>query len=193
MKEEIYVSVDTEADGPIPGVYSMLSMGMAAYKADKTLVATFEANLETLPGAIQDPDTMSWWRGQPAAWNAHRQNIQTPEAAMRTAAEWVRSLPGKPVFVGYPAGFDFTLTHWYFVKFTGSDPFGFSALDMKTFAMVLLGSDWAKTTKRNFPRSWFEPGLPHTHKALDDAIEQGALFCNMLAAARALQGQQKAS
>jgi hypothetical protein len=23
--------------------------------------------------------------------------------------------------------------------------------------------------------------LPHTHVALDDAIEQGALFCNMLA------------
>jgi hypothetical protein len=27
---------------------------------------------------------------------------------------------------------------------------------------------------------WFDP-LPHTHRALDDAIEQGALFCNMLA------------
>ena len=30
------------------------------------------------------------------------------------------------------------------------------------------------------PRRWFDP-LPHTHEALDDAIEQGALFCNMLA------------
>jgi hypothetical protein len=27
--------------------------------------------------------------------------------------------------------------------------------------------------------------LPHTHVALDDAIEQGALFCNMLAELRA--------
>ena len=31
------------------------------------------------------------------------------------------------------------------------------------------------------PKKWFDP-LPHTHKALDDAIEQGALFCNILAA-----------
>lgn len=29
------------------------------------------------------------------------------------------------------------------------------------------------------PQRWFDP-LPHTHVALDDAIEQGALFCNML-------------
>ncbi len=35
------------------------------------------------------------------------------------------------------------------------------------------------------PRRWFEK-LPHTHVALDDAIEQGALFCNMLAENTAL-------
>jgi hypothetical protein len=29
------------------------------------------------------------------------------------------------------------------------------------------------------PKSWFDD-IPHTHTALDDAIEQGALFCNML-------------
>jgi hypothetical protein len=31
------------------------------------------------------------------------------------------------------------------------------------------------------PPQWFDD-LPHTHVALDDAIEQGALFCNMLKA-----------
>jgi len=30
------------------------------------------------------------------------------------------------------------------------------------------------------PKEWFDK-LPHTHKALDDAIGQGALFCNILA------------
>lgn len=29
------------------------------------------------------------------------------------------------------------------------------------------------------PTDWFDPS-PHTHIALDDAIEQGLLFCNML-------------
>jgi hypothetical protein len=31
---EIYVSTDVETDGPIPGVYSMLSFASAAYRAD---------------------------------------------------------------------------------------------------------------------------------------------------------------
>ena len=64
---EIYVSTDVETDGPIPGVNSMLSFGSAAYLADKTLVSTFTANLETLPGAEADPQTMEWWRSQPEA------------------------------------------------------------------------------------------------------------------------------
>ena len=29
------------------------------------------------------------------------------------------------------------------------------------------------------PKRWFDEA-PHTHNALDDAVEQGRLFCNML-------------
>jgi len=29
------------------------------------------------------------------------------------------------------------------------------------------------------PKRWFD-SLPYTHNALKDAVEQGALFCNML-------------
>jgi hypothetical protein len=36
------------------------------------------------------------------------------------------------------------------------------------------------------PKHWFDDH-PHTHVALDDAIEQGALFCNMLKDLRELQ------
>jgi len=55
---EIYVSTDIEADGPVPGLNSMLSFASAAYLPDKQLVATFSANLELLPGATSDPQTM---------------------------------------------------------------------------------------------------------------------------------------
>src|ERR1700720_1571840 len=65
---EIYVSTDVESDGPIPGPHSMLSFASAAYRADKTLLGTFEANLTLLPGAQGDPKTIEWWRGQPDAW-----------------------------------------------------------------------------------------------------------------------------
>jgi hypothetical protein len=178
---EIYVSTDVETDGPIPGVYSMLSIGSAAYLPDNNKPqSTFTANLETLPGAAQHPDTMKWWQSQPAAWEACRQDLESPEEAMRRYLAWVRALPGEPVFVAYPAAFDYMFVCWYLNRFAGENPFGWHALDIKTFAMALTGRDFLSTVKRNMPRNWFD-NLPYTHKALDDAVSQGALFCNMLA------------
>jgi len=157
----------------------MLSFGSAAYLSDKTLIGTFSANLETLPGASADPRTSAWWDTQPEAWKACRENLKPPEHAMREYLSWLKALPGKPVFVSYPVAFDFMFVYWYLIRFAGESPFSHSALDIKTYAMALLGKKYRDSTKRNMPRHWFD-NLPHTHKALDDAIEQGALFCNML-------------
>ena len=176
---EIYISTDVETDGPIPGPHSMLSIGSAAYTADKRLLSTFSANLETLEGASAHPETAAWWATQPAAWAACRSELEAPEAAMKRYVDWIEALEGKPVFVAYPAGFDFLFAYWYLMRFVGRSPFSHSALDMKTFAMALLRRDYRASTKQNMPRHWFDD-LPHSHVALDDAIEQGALFCNML-------------
>ena len=181
---EIYISTDVETDGPIPGPHSMLSLGAAAYTADKRLVSTFSANLETLPDASAHPETAAWWATQPQAWAACRSDLEAPGVALERYVDWIESLAGKPVFVAYSAGFDFLFVYWYLMRFLGRSPFGFSALDMKTFAMAVLRQDYRASTKQNMPRDWFDP-LPHSHVALDDAIEQGALFCNMLAANRA--------
>src|SRR4051812_15434776 len=177
---EIYVSTDIETDGPIPGPHSMLSFGSAAFAPDRRLVGTFEANLHTLPGAAGHPDTMVWWQTQPEAWAACRESPRDPAEAMTAYVAWLKGLPGKPVFVAYPAGFDFLFVYWYLIRFAGESPFSCSALDIKTYAMALLRTEYREATKRNMPRHWFDP-LPHSHVALDDAIEQGALFCNMLA------------
>lgn len=177
---EIYVSTDIETDGQIPGANSMLSFASAAYLADKTLVGTFAANLKTLPNASGDPKTMEWWQSQPEAWEATRIDLQEPGDAMQSYVSWLKSLPGKPVFVAYPAGFDFLFVYWYLIRFTGESPFSFSALDIKSYAMAMLKTEYRQSSKRNMPKHWFD-SLPHTHVALDDAIEQGALFCNMLA------------
>jgi hypothetical protein len=177
---EVYISTDVETDGPIPGPHSMLSFASAAFLRDKTLVDTFTVNLKTLPGASGDPGTMNWWRQHPEKWTAARTDLQEPESAMRRYVEWIQKLPGRPVFVAYPAGFDFLFVYWYLIRFAGESPFSFSALDIKSYAMALLKSEYREAVKRNMPRRWFE-NQPHTHIALDDAIEQGYLFCNMLA------------
>jgi hypothetical protein len=181
--KEIYVSTDVEVDGPIPGPHSMLSLGSAAYLADKTLVATYEANLEPLPGASGHPDTMAWWAKHPEAWEDCRRDPRPAADAMMDYVAWLEKLPGPPVFVGYPVAFDFLFVYWYLMRFVGRSPFSFSALDIKTMAMVMLRTEYRQSTKRAMPARWFDP-LPHSHRALQDAIEQGALFCNMLAECR---------
>jgi len=177
---EIYVSTDIETDGPIPGEYSILSIASAAFTPEQGLGSTFTANLETLPGAQAHPETMAWWRSHEAAWKSSRQDLQAPEPAMLNYLDWLKCLPGQPVFVGFPAAFDFMFVQWYLLRFTGEPPFGHAALDIKTYAMASLNVPYGDTHKRNLPARWFG-AHPHTHRAMDDAIEQGSLVMNMLA------------
>jgi hypothetical protein len=189
LNNEIYISVDVETDGPIPGPNSMLSLGAAAYRIEivngklvPVLLDTFSMNIEQLWDAKPDPETEAWWKTQPAAWEACRKDLQKPGIVMKLFSQWVeetsKEANAKPVFVGYPAGFDFLFVYWYLIRFVGKSPFSFSALDVKTFAMAVLGTEYRNSTKRNMPKGWF-PKVRHNHIAVDDAAEQGELFCNM--------------
>jgi hypothetical protein len=178
MAREVFVSTDVETDGPIPGPHSMLSFGSVAFDEDGVERGTFTANLTTLPGASGHPETMRWWQTQPAAWAACRVEPRAPADVMPTYAAWLDALPGRPVFVGYPAAFDYLFVHWYLHRFAGRSPFSHAALDVKTLAMAMLGVRYGAATKRHMPRRWF-PATTHSHVALDDAREQGLLFLNM--------------
>lgn len=191
MKKELYFSVDIETDGPIPGPHSMLSFAAAAFleqEGELQQVDTFTCNLEQLPGAQMDPVTKEeFWDKNPEAWEACRQNLVKPDDGMQSFVNWVQDLKkehqAKPVFVGYPAGFDFLFVYWYLIYFTGYSPFSFSALDMKSVAFAVLKrqgkvSGYREATKRNMPKRWFSK-RKHTHIALDDAIEQGELFASI--------------
>jgi hypothetical protein len=106
--------------------------------------------------------------------------MQAPEKVMPQYVAWLKALPGKPVFVSYPAAFDFMLDYWYLIRFAGESPFSHSLLDIESYALAMLKRGYRKIVKRIMPRQCFDL-VPHTHRALDDAIEQGALFCNLLA------------
>jgi hypothetical protein len=182
-RDEIYISTDIESDGPIPGPHSMLSFASAAFRPDKSMAGTFTANLELLEGAQGDPVTMAWWEKNQKAWDASRVAPRPPAVVMPEYVAWLKQLPGRPVFVGYPVVFDYSFVSWYLHRFAGENPFSHSALDIKTMAMTLLKLPYRDSTKRNMPKRWFDP-VPHTHVALDDAIGQGLLFCNMLSELR---------
>ena len=183
---EIYISTDVEADGLVPGLSSMLSFASAAFDINKRLLGTFSRNLELMEGASPTPSTDEFWKKNPGAYNKTREDVVHPKIAMQEYKKWLGELLGKPIFVGYPVVYDFKWIDWYFVKCIGENPFGFSgAIDVKTFAWTKLNGRFNHTTKRNFPKHWFEQ-LPHTHVALDDALEQGAMFINILREHRGL-------
>ncbi|MCG6871453.1 MAG: exonuclease [Gammaproteobacteria bacterium] len=177
---EIYVSTDIEADGPIPGPHSMLSLASAAYDEDLHLLDSFSVNLETLPDAGTAPRTMEWWAQFPESWAACRTDPQDPAEAMSRYLKWLKNLPGKPIFVGWPAGWDFMWVYWYLVRFTGERPFREISIDVRSYAMGMRGTNFHRTTRTYLPDRWFDTEQPHTHVALDDALEQGTVFCRML-------------
>ncbi len=182
--DEVYVATDIETDGPSPGQYSMLSFASVAFRLDKSIVGTFERNLELLPGAKQDPKVMQFWKDHPEAWAACRSNPVPPGEAMKAYAQWLGSLGGRPVMVAHPVAFDYTFIHWYLHEFTGGSPFFPAGLDMASYAMAVMGTPFTKSHKPYMPREWIDPNLPHTHKAMDDAMGHAMVFCNMVAANR---------
>lgn len=183
--EEIYISIDVEADGPLPGLHSMLSFGAAAFRLDSPKpFDTFGANLEQLSDAAPSAHTMKWWATQPEAWAAHRVDPEPAAVVMPRFIQWVRALPGRPVIVGYPVTFDFMWVYWYTMAFGGlkdgePSPFGFQGLDLKTLAWAKLGGEYRATTPAGMPQEWFKDSPKHDHVALTDAIGQGAMFVNM--------------
>lgn len=185
--KEFYISIDIEADGPCPGLNSMLQFGAVFYDDQGTIVDEYGVNLEQITGGKQDPGTMKWWATQevkfPGIWTRLRENLISPQAAMEAFGQAVTQVSTKlhasPICVAYPAGFDFTWLYYYLLTFTGKSCVGFSCLDMKTMAMTLLQKNYSDSAKKRFPKHWFDPSLPHNHNALDDAREQGYIFFQM--------------
>ena len=183
---ELYVSLDVEADGPCPGLFSMLSFGMAAFTLDKQLVGTFARNLKPLGGARSDERTMTWW-ALPAnadAFRASREDQVEPYVAMADCRAWLEAMRrfGRPVICGAPSGFDFTFLYYYFQLELGESPVGFASFDLRSYAAAVLKRQYRQVGKNSYPPDWMSDALPHTHVALDDAIEQGCIIVNMVRA-----------
>jgi DNA polymerase III alpha subunit (gram-positive type) len=181
-KKEIFVSCDVETNGLIPGKNAMLQLGAAAVDPETWTLTddTFCENLLPDVGTEPDERTMTWWEQFPEMYKEVTRDPRLAHYVMHDFADWLRALPGRPIFVGYPACFDFMWVYWYLRNYTDDSPIGFSGLDTKTLAYVLLNRPFSECAKRNFKPEWMDPSLPHTHNALDDAKEQAMQFCAMM-------------
>jgi DNA polymerase III epsilon subunit-like protein len=147
--------VDIEADGPIPGDFSMISFG--AIVVETALDRTFAAQLA--------PISERWVPEALAVSGFSREQtlaFPDPKQEMQRFADWLGSLRGgQLVFVSDNNGFDWQFVNWYFHHFLGKNPFGFSSQN--------LGSLYKGVVKNMRASFKHLRRTKHTHDPLDDA------------------------
>lgn len=174
--QEDYISVDIETAGPIPAVYSMLSLGACVVGSTTD---TFYMELQPINERFV-PDALKVSR---LNLDQLKQQGLSPLDAMSGFRDWISTVTPirQPIFVGFNASFDWAFVNWYFHSYLGSNPFGFAALDIKAFYMGISGCLWSETTSRQLPPE-FQPAHRQTHNALDDAVAQAEIFDKLLIA-----------
>ncbi|HUR17096.1 MAG TPA: exonuclease domain-containing protein [Candidatus Limnocylindrales bacterium] len=171
MSPEVFVSVDIEASAQSPGVGSLLSIG--ACLVDRPDIGIY-LELKPVPGR-------AWQTSAEEVHGLSRERLEQeglePAQAMEQLDRWLREVcaEGRPVFVGFNAPFDWMFVADYFYRYVGRNPFGISALDLKSYYMGRAAVDtWEATRRVNIDeRLGLAPD--HTHQALEDARGQAAL------------------
>lgn len=98
---------------------------------------------------------------------------------MKRFVSWLGGLPGQVVFVAWPAVYDFMFVYWYLMKFVGQSPFQWSGLDIKSYYMGMSRiKQWRDVSIKALPSAWL-PENPLEHVAVNDAVCQGHMFCQM--------------
>jgi DNA polymerase III epsilon subunit-like protein len=170
-EKEIFVSVDIEASGPIPGKYSMLSIGacLTSNPAEQFSCLLKPSSEEFVPAALE---------GRGLALEKLREEGLDPAEAMTQFKAWVESLAGvgqTVVFVGFNASFDWSFVNYYFHEYLGENPFGIAALDIKSMYFGASDCTWRSTRSSEIDKV-VRPDNSGDHDALHDAVYQAELF-----------------
>lgn len=179
-RQPIYVCVDVEADGDVPGLYSMVSLGAVAIGASPADDQTFYAEFCPLYGAHWKPDAL-------AVSGFTREQVlefPLPRSGMLAFDGWLRNLCGtthRPIFVSDNPNFDAGFVYWYLHNFTGGNPFGHSSISLTSMIKGFSRTD--KTTMKD----WRGPH-PHTHHALQDAKSNVHALRKLVSKGMALYG-----
>jgi len=150
-----FVMVDTEADGPIPGDYSMVSFG--AVIVEPGLARSFYGRLKPISEA---------WLPDALAVSGHSREetlaFDEPKVVMAQFADWLKqNVKRRPQFISDNNGFDWQFINWYFHHFVGDNPFGHSSSN--------LGSLYKGLAKDVFQNFKHLRRTEHTHHPVDDA------------------------
>ncbi len=188
-RPDLYFSVDIEADGPIPGPYSMVSLGACvAGTYDGATFTAIDPETHTFYAELK-PISEQWDREALAVSGLSRETLLAegadPKAAMTDFVTWVEAQcaahdRGRAVFAAFPLGFDWLFTYHYLIAYAGRSPFSHGRhIDIKTLFSAKSGLPIHASVKRGMPKALLG-SRAHTHNALDDAQGQADLLANLM-------------
>jgi len=170
-KREVFLSVDVETAGPIPGEYSLLTIGACDVSDLKqTFVCELKPTTRNADPKALEITGLSMER-------LEREGLE-PAVGMQAFRDWVIRTVGPdatPIFVGFNAPFDWSFVNYYFHRYLGENPFGFAALDIKSMYMGAFACSWSQTRSSQIAAA-LHPTLKGNHDALHDAQYQAELF-----------------
>ena len=153
-----FVIVDVEADGPIPADYSMVCFGAVVF--DAALATTFYGRTRPISDRhVPEALAVSGFS------RAEHEAFDDPAVVMTQFAEWLEQHSrNRPVFVSDNLAFDWQWINFYFHRYTGKNPFGFSGRRIGDLYAGLM-RDVSKATEWKKLR-----GTRHSHHPVDDAV-----------------------
>lgn len=156
-----YFMVDVESNGPIPGDYSMTSLG--AVVVDGHYDKTFTINIKPISEKYEEKRLRF----------VDSEGAVDAREAMTKFNEWVKKNSiGRPIFVSDNNGYDWMFVCWYCHHFLDKNPFGFSSQNMQS---IYRGMNKDMSVKINDIRK-----RELTHDALEDAKDNARIFYEML-------------
>ena len=187
---ELYVAVDAEVDGHVPGPYSLVSLGAcaAAVRAEDGAVDALDAQAATFYATlrpISDDYVERALRATGLDRAALERDGREPHDAMRAFAGWVDELAAlhdaAPVLAAFPLGLVWPFVQYYLHRFAGRSPFGQAAhYDMRTAYAALADSAVRDVVRRRMPSALLGPRPSKTGHALDDALGFADLLAGLL-------------
>lgn len=152
-----YIVVDVEADGNLLGLNSMVCFGAVLIDKEGKLDQTFYG--KTAP--ISD-----YFDSEALAISGFSREehlkFDNPLEVMTNFKLWIEEhSKGKPILLSDNNGFDASWINWYFIKYLGENPFGWSSRRIGDMFAGFMNNSHYKWKQHRITK--------HTHNPVDDA------------------------
>jgi len=152
-----FIIVDVESDGPIPAEFSMVCFGAVLF--DEALDKSFYGQTRPISERfVPEALAISGFSRE------HHLGFDEPKVVMEKFEAWLQQQSqGYPVFVSDNLAFDWQFINYYFHRFLGRNPFGFSGRRIGDIYAGLMKDAQRATEWKKYRVT------RHTHNPVDDA------------------------